>query len=127
MNTKLFFSKVVTVRDKQLEENKELERQYMEEQKKLDFMMEIQRLKQTQEESLRDQKRFDARQKAGQVIVDQINEKYLQRQKEQELREKEMVLMKRAQEQMIRDEEDKVKEKQAKAKVMLMEVEKANQ
>jgi len=34
--------------------------------------------------------------------------------------------MKRAQEQMVRDEEDKIKERQAKAKVMLMEVEKAN-
>lgn len=99
----------------------------MEEQKKLDLMMEIQRLKQTQEEAHRDQRKFDARQKAGQVIVDQINEKFLQRQKESELRGKEMVLMKRAQEQMVRDEEDKIKERQAKAKVMLMEVEKANQ
>lgn len=35
--------------------------------------------------------------------------------------------MKKAQEQQIRDEEDKIKEKQAKAKIMLMEVEKANQ
>ena len=49
----------------------------MEEQKKLDLMMEIQRLKQAQEEELRDQKKFEARQKAGQVIVDQINEKFL--------------------------------------------------
>ena len=36
------------------------------------------------------------------------------------------MLMKKAQEQQIRDEEDKIKEKQAKAKIMLMEVEKAN-
>ena len=77
MNTKLLFSKVVTIRDKQLQENKLLEQDYLEEQKKLDLMMEIQRLKQAQEEELRDQKKFEARQKAGQVIVDQINEKFL--------------------------------------------------
>jgi hypothetical protein len=36
------------------------------------------------------------------------------------------MLMKKAQEQQIRDEEEKIKEKQVKAKIMLMEVEKAN-
>ena len=35
--------------------------------------------------------------------------------------------MKRAAEQAIKEEEDKVKDKQARAKAMLMEVEKANQ
>jgi hypothetical protein len=39
------YSKVVTIRDKQLEENKMLEREFMDEQKKLDIMMEIERLK----------------------------------------------------------------------------------
>ena len=39
------YSKVVTIRDKQLEENKLLEQEYIEEQKKLDLMMEIERLK----------------------------------------------------------------------------------
>lgn len=127
MNTKLLYGKVVTIRDKQIEENKRMEHEYLEEQKKLDLMMEIQRLKQTQEEELRDKKKLEARQKAGLVIIDQINEKHMQRQKDHELREKELVLMKRAQEQMIRDEEEKVKEKQVKAKALLMEVEKANQ
>jgi len=45
MNQMVFYSKVVTVRDKQLEESKLLEREYIEEQKKLDLMMEIERLK----------------------------------------------------------------------------------
>ena len=39
-------------------------------------MMEIQRLKQAQEEELREQKKYEARKKAGQVIIDQINEKH---------------------------------------------------
>jgi hypothetical protein len=43
---KMMFSKVVTIRDKQLFENKMLEKEYMEDQRRLDVMMEIERLKQ---------------------------------------------------------------------------------
>ena len=43
-------SKVVTIRDKQIEENKILEREYRAEQAKLDTMMEIERLKAVQAE-----------------------------------------------------------------------------
>lgn len=45
MNQMVLYSKVVTIRDKQLEENKRLESEWIEEQKKLDLMMEIERLK----------------------------------------------------------------------------------
>lgn len=45
MNQLVFYSKVVTVRDKQLIESKMLEEEFREEQKKLDLMMEIERLK----------------------------------------------------------------------------------
>ena len=45
MNHMVLYSKVVTIRDKQLEENKRLESEWIEEQKKLDLMMEIERLK----------------------------------------------------------------------------------
>lgn len=45
MNQMVLYSKVVTIRDKQLNENKRLEEEWKEEQKKLDLMMEIERLK----------------------------------------------------------------------------------
>lgn len=45
MNQMVLYSKVVTVRDKQLDENKRLEQDWVVEQKKLDMMMEIERLK----------------------------------------------------------------------------------
>ena len=45
MNAMMLYSKVVTIRDKQLEENKHLEKEWTEEQKRLDLMMEIERLK----------------------------------------------------------------------------------
>lgn len=45
MNQMVLYSQVVTIRDKQLEENKRLEEEWVEEQKRLDLMMEIERLK----------------------------------------------------------------------------------
>lgn len=45
MNQMVLYSKVVTIRDKQIQENKMLEQEWVEEQKKLDLMMEIERLK----------------------------------------------------------------------------------
>ena len=45
MNQMILYSKVVTIRDKQLQENKQLESEWIEEQKKLDLLMEIERLK----------------------------------------------------------------------------------
>ena len=70
MNQKVMYSKVVTIRDKQLEENKALEKEYIEEQKKLDLMMEIERLKQLKEEAEREERRKAARANGAKVIVD---------------------------------------------------------
>ena len=52
-------------------------------------MMEIERLKVLQEEEVRDNKKAAARKQGAQVIVDQIQERTIQRMKEQEIREKE--------------------------------------
>lgn len=84
-----FYSKVVTVRDKQLVESKQLEQEYIAEQKKLDLMMEIERLKSLAEEDRRNQMRMVARKRGAQVIIEQIGERELQRMKEAEIREKE--------------------------------------
>ena len=45
MNQMMIYSKCVTIRDKQLEEQKRLEEEYREEERRLDIMMEIERLK----------------------------------------------------------------------------------
>lgn len=45
MNQMMLYSKVVTIRDKQKEEQKKLEEEWIQEQKRLDIMMEIERLK----------------------------------------------------------------------------------
>lgn len=91
MNQMVLYSKVVTIRDKQLEENKRLEQEWIEEQKKLDLMMEIERLKVLQEEEEREVRKAQARKQGAQVIIDQIQERTIQRMKEQELRDKEKI------------------------------------
>ena len=60
MNQMVLYSKVVTVRDKQLEENKQLEREWKEEQRKLDIIMEIERLKALKAEEEREKLRVEA-------------------------------------------------------------------
>ena len=85
----VLYSKVVTIRDKQIGENKKLEQEWVEEQKKLDLMMEIERLKVLKMEEEREAKKAEMRIRGKQVIVDQIQERTLQRMKEQEIRDKE--------------------------------------
>jgi len=86
MNKMVLYSKVVTVRDKQLEENKELEENWKAEQKKLDIMMEIERLKALKAEEERERLRVEAQRRGAAVIIDQIQEREVQRIKDREAR-----------------------------------------
>jgi len=87
----VLYSKVVTIRDKQINENKKLEQEWVDEQKKLDLMMEIERLKVLKVEEEREKVKAAQRIKGKQVIVDQIQERTLLRMKEQEVRDKERI------------------------------------
>ena len=93
MNQMMLYSKVVTIRDRQLEEAKRLEQEWIEEQKRLDIMMEIERLKSLKLQEEREVKRKEARKQGSLVIIDQIKERELERIKEQEIREREMQQM----------------------------------
>lgn len=57
MNEMMVYSKCVTIRDKQLEEQKALESEYREEERRLDIMMEIERLKQLKHQEEREKAR----------------------------------------------------------------------
>ncbi len=89
MNQMVLYSKVVTIRDKQLEENKQLESEWIEEQRKLDLLMEIERLKGLQVAEERERVRQQARRKGALVIVDQIQEREIERIKQREMLQKE--------------------------------------
>ena len=70
MNQMVLYSKVVTIRDKQLEENKRLEADWVNEQKRLDLMMEIERLKGLQAAEIKEQARVEAQRRGAAVIID---------------------------------------------------------
>lgn len=75
MNKMVLYSKVVTIRDKQLTENKKLEHKYVDEQKRLDLMMEIERLKGLKLCEEQEVERQIAQHKGAKVIIDQIKER----------------------------------------------------
>lgn len=59
-----------------------LEREWIEEQKKLDLLMEIERLKGLKMEDDRVQRRHEASLRGAQVITEQIQDRYQQRVKD---------------------------------------------
>merc|ERR1712110_461455 len=108
MNQMVLYSKVVTIRDKQLQENKRLEDEWLEEQKKLDLMMEIERLKDLKEQ----QEREVRRKVAGQ--------------REQEVLEKEKAQMLSHIEKLRQEDLDSAAAKKQRVKIMMEEVAVAN-
>lgn len=126
MNQMMLYSKVVTIRDKQKEEQKRLEQEWIEEQKRLDLMMEIERLKSLKLQEEREVKKKDAQKQGSLVIIDQIKEREMERIKEQEMREREMQQMLRQIDQLKSDEQKQAHEKKERAAKLMQEVEEAN-
>jgi len=126
MNQMVMYSKIVTIRDKQLVESKTLEEEWLAEQKKLDLMMEIERLKSLQEQEERDTRRAHARKAGAMVIIDQIAEREQERIKQRELLEKEKAQMLKNIEQMKKADAVQAEKKKERNKNMVTEVKKAN-
>jgi hypothetical protein len=122
----VLYSKVVTIRDKQLNENKQLEQEWVEEQKKLDLMMEIERLKVLKREEEVEAKKVDQRLKGKQIIIDQIQERTIQRMKEQEMREKERLQLLANIEKMRKEDEVVAEEKRKQVNELVKQAAEAN-
>jgi len=89
MNQLMLQSKVMTIRDMQVDENKKLEEEWLAEQKRLDLMMEIERLKAIRSENEREERKKEALKRGAQALIDQIKERDLIRQRHEEMLEKE--------------------------------------
>ena len=126
MNQMCMYSKCVTIRDKQLEEQKLLEAEYRDEERRLDLMMEIERLKNLKHQDQLERQKKDNLKQGSLVIIDQIKERELERIKEQELREKEKQLVLDQIQQLKREELRELEEKRETAQKMMVEVEEAN-
>ena len=126
-NQKVLFSKVATIRDRQINENTHLEQNWVEEQKRLDMMMEIERLKAIRAEQEKEERGAVARMNGKQVLVDQIKARQDQRMREEELLEREKAQMLANIQRMKREDEADKKAKLERVKIMSDEIRIANQ
>ena len=126
MNNMVLYSKVVTIRDRQLLESKRLELEYLEEQKRIDLMMEIERLKTLRMQEEREAARKQAQKEGCMVIIDQIKEREMERIREQEMREKEAQMMLKHIDALKQEEVKMALSKKERAALMMTEVESAN-
>ena len=127
MNSMMLYSKVVTIRDKQLQQEKILEAEYKEEQRRLDLMMEIERLKGLQEEGRRAEARQKAAKDGQQVLLDQIAHRNQARIAERELVEFERRALISDLEKVRKEEHQSLIEKKERARRMNEEVKIANE
>ena len=126
MNHLMLQSKVITVRDKQLDENKRLEDEWLEEQKRLDIMMEIERLKGIKADREKEERRAIATKRGAEELINQIRERDLIRQQQDEVLEKEKKQMAINIQKAQDEEKERVKQRQHRMKVMSDEIKKAN-
>ena len=89
MNAMMMYSKVVTIRDAQVQEKRYIHQEREEEEAQLDTMMEIERLKALKMYEERNRARLIDQRKGAQVIVEQIKDRQAQRLREEEARDQE--------------------------------------
>lgn len=126
MNKLVLESKIMTVRDQQLEENRLLEQNWVQEQKRLDMMMEIERLKAIQQEMAREERAAQARKRGQQVLVDQIADRQLIRQKIEDEAELEKAQLHANIEKVRREDAERLEAKRQRMQIMNKEVRIAN-
>ena len=100
-------AKVATIRDKQLDERKIMENMFVNKEKRLDFMMELERLKEIEflEKKYKDSRKLN---KEGcKVVIDQILDNERGRNKKREMVERERILMMRQIEKLKEEEKQK--------------------
>jgi len=120
MNKMVLYSKVVTVRDAQLQEKRFIQSERAHEEKQLDQMMELERLKALKMYEERNQKRAVDQLRGAAIIVDQIKDRQVQRMQEEERRDQESKFILR-QIEAIKDEEVEQQKQKVVASKKLME------
>ena len=126
MNKMMLYSKVVTIRDKQLEENKRLEKDWAEEQKRLDLLMEIERLKDLKEQEGREQRRQAAANQGAKKIIEQIAVRDEERQRQLALLEQERLVLLNNIEIQKQNDKKAAAVKAERARLLMFEVEASN-
>merc|ERR1712203_851568 len=82
MNQMMLYSKIVTIRDAQIQEKRSVQAEKEEEERQLDMMMEIERLKALQMYEVREKERLESQRSGAKVIIEQIKDRQAQRMRE---------------------------------------------
>uniref|UniRef100_A0A7S0VDS1 Cilia- and flagella-associated protein 45 n=1 Tax=Polytomella parva TaxID=51329 RepID=A0A7S0VDS1_9CHLO len=126
MNQMILYSKCVTIRDAQIEEKKQMLLESEEEQRRLDVMMEVERIKALDQYSERERQRHEERLKGARVLEEQIRDRQRERIRQEELRDQERIQLLREMERMKEEEMQVTIEKKIQAKTLMEEVATAN-
>lgn len=127
MNSMMEYAKCVTIRDAQILEKQHIQQNRAIEERRLDLMMEVERIKNIKLVQEKERARAAERKHGARVIIQQIQEREAERIRQQELREQEAQnMIERIREAELR-EEAKAREKQDAGRRLLQEVLTANE
>ena len=119
MNKHMMFGRVAAVRDKQVIENIQLEKEYADEQARIQKMLEITRVRGIIEEEERANE-VAARKKQGQqYLIEQIQDRNYRRAQEAEERERERMAVLAKVKKLTEEDEKKTRDKQQAARDLL--------
>merc|ERR1712217_213019 len=89
MNQMMLYSKIVTIRDAQIQEKRNVQAEKEEEERQLYAVMEIERLKALRMYEVREKERLESQRSGAKVIIEQIKDRQAQRMREEEQRDQE--------------------------------------
>eukprot|EP00435_Cladocopium_sp_Y103_P058947 s337_g20.t3 len=126
MNQMMLYSKIVTIRDAQIQEKRMVQGEREEEERHLDAMMEIERLKALKMYEVREQERLQSQRSGAKVIIEQIKDRQAQRMKEEEHRDQERAFVLKQIESLKAEEVEQQQQKKLAAERLMQEVNEAN-
>merc|ERR1719272_1886318 len=122
----MLYSKIVTIRDAQIQEKRSVQAEREEEERQLDMMMEIERLKALQMYEEREKTRLEDQRRGASVIIEQIKDRQAQRMREEESRDQERSFILKQIEALKGEEVETQKGKKVAAAKLMDEVNIAN-
>merc|ERR1740115_515656 len=126
MNQMMLYSKVVTIRDAQIQEKRMVQSEKEEEERCLDAMMEIERLKALKMYEEREKERLQDQRRGAKVIIEQIKDRQAQRMREEEQRDQERAFILKQIESLKAEEVEQQRQKKMAAGRLMGEVNIAN-
>ena len=126
MNRMLLYAKCVTIRDQQIKDKQRMMEAEEEEERKMDLMMEVERIKALQAYREREVQRAAERKRGAQILNMQITEREKDRIKIEELRDQEREHMLQEIARMKEEEQKRIVERKEQGRRMLEEVAMSN-